>query len=208
MFTTSHQEAKLIKEELGFIPPYKKVNLGSEHISVHATPQKKQGVLCAARIEGFKNQFNLIRALNETDITLKLTGSPAANQQAYYQTCKSLAGSNVSFLGRLPKEELEREFSKAKVHALISFYETTGLSTLEALKAGCQTVITSRGAQHEIFNNHAFYCEPDDPASIKNAIENALYCEDVHSDWVKENFSWVKAAKDISDIYVSLIYST
>ena len=204
MFTTSHQEAELINKDIGFIPAYKKVNLGSEHISVQPS-SSRQGVLCAARIEGFKNQLNLIKALKKTDIPLSLTGSAAANHSTYYETCKSEAGENVTFKGRLSKEDLEKEFGKAKVHALISFYETTGLSTLEALKAGCNVVITDRGAQKEIFGNHAHYCEPTDIDTIKQAVETAMADESNHQKWVEENFSWKNAAQEISDIYQSLM---
>ncbi|WP_417589000.1 glycosyltransferase [Owenweeksia hongkongensis] len=204
MFTTSHQEAELIEREIGFVPPYKKVNLGSEHISVSPS-SSREGVLCAARIEGFKNQLNLIKALKDTNIPLTITGAAAANHSAYYESCQQEAGENVSFLGRVSKEELEKQFGKAKVHALISFYETTGLSTLEALKAGCNVVITDRGAQKEIFENHAHYCEPNDIASIKEAVETALVDESNHQKWVEENFSWKKAAEEISDIYQSLM---
>lgn len=206
MFTTSHQEADLIKKEIGFIPPYKKINLGSEHISV-SPANSRQGVLCAARIEGFKNQLNLIKALKETDIPLTLTGAAAANHSPYYDACKNEAGKNVTFKGRLSKEDLAQEFGKAKVHALISFYETTGLSTLEALKAGCNVVITDRGAQKEIFENRAHYCEPNNVKSIKVAVEDALNDNSNHQKWVEENFSWKKAAQEISDIYHTLTKS-
>lgn len=203
MFTTSHQEAELIKKEIGFIPPYKKVNLGSEHIAVRPT-NSRQGILCAARIEGFKNQLSLIKAVKNMDTRLTITGAAAKNHAAYYVACKNEAGQNVTFKGRLSQKKLEEEFGKAKVHALISFYETTGLSTLEALKAGCNVVITNRGAQPEIFGEHAHYCEPTDVASIEKAVESALADDRNHQQWVEENFSWKQAAQEISDIYRTL----
>lgn len=206
--TTSHQEAELIKNELGITFPYSKINLGSEHIEVRQSNTQREGILCAARIEGFKNQYNLIRAAKQKGYKLTLTGNVATNQQAYFEACKNEADSNTYFLGRISKEELEQQFATAKVHALISYYETTGLSTLEALKAGCQVVITDRGAQPEIFGNHAFYCDPNDVESIASAIDQAMAAKEIHSEWVKENFSWERAARDISDIYYQLIHST
>ncbi|RYE34937.1 MAG: glycosyltransferase family 1 protein, partial [Sphingobacteriales bacterium] len=52
-------------------------------------------VLCVARIEGRKNQLNLIKALNHSKFRLVLIGSPSANQHNYYNECKSVAGSNI-----------------------------------------------------------------------------------------------------------------
>jgi len=45
-------------------------------------------VLCVARIEGRKNQLNLIRALNNTHFNLVIIGAPAPNQGDYYQQCR------------------------------------------------------------------------------------------------------------------------
>src|SRR5258706_7576956 len=48
------------------------------------TAKDNKLILCAARIEGVKNQINLIKALNNTSYTLMLIGSPAPNQKSYY----------------------------------------------------------------------------------------------------------------------------
>jgi len=204
--TTSHQEADLIRKDLGYLPEYKKINLGSEHIKHKDGELHREGVLCAARIEGFKNQLNLIRAVKGTGQKLTLTGNIATNQQAYYNQCRAEADGSVTFLGRVSNEKLESQFRQAHTHALISYYETTGLSTLEALKAGCQAVITDRGAQREIFEGHGFFCQPDDVDSIKEALQQAEVSTEDHSAWVTENFSWKKAAHEISDIYQKLLH--
>jgi glycosyltransferase involved in cell wall biosynthesis len=63
-------------------------------------------VLCAARIEGIKNQLNLIRALNNTRFTLLLVGSPAPNQQHYYAKCRKIAADNIIFHTHVPQARL------------------------------------------------------------------------------------------------------
>ncbi len=201
LISTSHQELQKIEEDLEMLPPSKKINLGSEHMGEATFNTERSGVLCAARIEGPKNQLKLIRALQDTDVALHLTGNTATNQSAYYKQCKKAAGQNVHFHGRISPADLKNLYAKRKVHALISYYETTGLSTLEALKMGCQVVITDRGAQKEVFENHAFFCNPDDTESITEAVLKALKSNEDHTDWVKKNFSWEKAAREILDIY-------
>ncbi len=208
LIATSNQEIERIESDLGKLPPAKKISLGSEHISEGNTVAEREGVLCAARIEGPKNQLKLIRALQNSAIPLHLTGNTATNQSAYFKQCKLEAHENVHFHGRVSKEELTNLYQKCKVHALISYYETTGLSTLEALKMGCQVVITDRGAQKEIFGDHAFYCDPDDTQSIASAITRALANNESHIEWVKDNFGWGKAAREILDIYQTVIDNT
>lgn len=183
------------------------VRLGSEHFTVSKKPAtEREGIICAARVEGIKNQLNLIRAIKKLpQLKLKLFGKPAANQKDYFQKCMAEAGEQVEYEGQANKQQLADAFASARVHAMPSFYETTGLSTLEALKSGCQVVISNRGGQKEIFENVAFFCEPTDPASIASAIEKAYAAKGNHQDWVKRNFSWKLAAEKTAYIYTKLL---
>jgi glycosyltransferase involved in cell wall biosynthesis len=130
-------------------------------------------VICIARIEGLKNQANLIRALNNSRFRLILIGAPAPNQLSYYQMCRNLAASNVIFIDQMPQEQLVAYYQKAKVHALPSWFETTGLSSLEAASMGCNLVITEKGDTREYFGDQAIYCSPESPESIYAAVEKA-----------------------------------
>lgn len=122
-------------------------------------------VLCAARIEGIKNQLNLIKAMNGTRYTLVLVGSAAPNQKNYYKACRDIAGPNVHFREHVPQESLVSYYKSAKVHALPSWFETCGLSSLEAAAMGCNVAITEKGYTREYFGDGAFYCDPADPQS-------------------------------------------
>jgi glycosyltransferase involved in cell wall biosynthesis len=59
------------------------------------------------------------------------------------------------------------------VHVLASWFETTGLVSLEAAMMDCNVVVTKKGDTVEYFSDMAYYCEPDDINSIRNAIEKA-----------------------------------
>jgi glycosyltransferase involved in cell wall biosynthesis len=130
-------------------------------------------VLCVARIEGLKNQLNLIRALNNTEYQLLIIGAAAPNQSDYYQECRQRAAPNVRFIGQLPQQELVKYYEKAKVHILPSWFEICGLSSLEAGAMGCNIVITDKGFTREYYEDYAFYCDPGNPVSILNAVEKA-----------------------------------
>ncbi len=54
-----------------------------------------------------------------------------------------------------------------------SWFETTGLSSLEAAAMGCNIVITRKGDAYEYFGDYAYYCDPESPDSIFKAIEKA-----------------------------------
>ncbi len=164
-------------------------------------------VLCIARIEGLKNQLNLIKALNNTRYSLVLIGQAAANQASYYRLCQQAAGSNVRFIGHLPQEELIGYYGKAKVHILPSWFETTGLSSLEAAALGCSIVITDKGDTREYFGDYAWYCDPSSPESILRAVDQAAAGkpDEILQKKILSEFTWAKAALKTREAYQRVV---
>lgn len=164
-------------------------------------------ILSAARIEGRKNQLNLIKAINDTPYTLLLTGLPAPNQKRYYDDCKKAASPNIIFCGRVPVDTLIGYYSKAKVHVLPSWHETCGLSTLEAAAMGCNIVITDKGFTREYFGDDAFYCDPGSPDSILKAVEAAAQSESPRQlqQKILHHYTWQQAAIDTLNAYKKII---
>jgi glycosyltransferase involved in cell wall biosynthesis len=166
-----------------------------------------QLVICVARIEGIKNQLNLIRALNNTEYRLLIIGAYAPNQYAYYRECRRLAGPNVQFIEHLPQDELVQYYQKAKVHILPSWFETCGLSSLEAGAMGCNIVITDKGYTKEYYEDFAFYCDPERPNSIFKAVERAAKAaySPALRERILEKYTWRKAASRIAAAYDQLL---
>lgn len=133
----------------------------------------ERAVLYVGRIEPRKNQLMLIRALNDTGLRLRIIGRAGDFHSSYERRCRREAGPNVEFLGWRTPQELQGWYRGSGVHACPSWYETPGLASLEAASCGCSIVVTSRGSTHEYFGDQAEFCEPDDPRSIRQAIERA-----------------------------------
>jgi glycosyltransferase involved in cell wall biosynthesis len=171
------------------------------------TTKDNKLVLCAARIEGIKNQLNLIKALNNTSYTLLLIGSPAPNQKHYYQECRKAASKNILFYDQVTQEMLVGYYKMAKVHALPSWFETCGLSSLEAATLGCNITITEKGYTREYFGNDAFYCDPGDPESIYKAIETAAQNDfrPALQQKILQTYTWHHAAAITSEAYKKII---
>lgn len=164
-------------------------------------------VVCAARIEGIKNQLNLIKALNNTKFNLYLIGNPAPNQQGYYHECKKIAAKNIFFIDNLPQQKLAEYYTRAKVHVLPSWFETTGLSSLEAAALGCNIVAGNRGDAKEYFGSHAFYCDPALPPSILQAVEQAAAApvDPALEQQIRTKFTWEQAALSTIQAYKAII---
>jgi glycosyltransferase involved in cell wall biosynthesis len=206
LLPNSEAEYTGLVKEYKLIKPYTVVPNGIDHLLFqpdHAVIKSEKLVICAARIEGIKNQLNLIKALNDTEFTLLLIGSHAGNQKKYFRNCREIASGNIQFITHMPQAELPAWYKKAKVHVLPSWFETCGLSSLEAAAMGCNIVITDKGYTRDYFNEDAFYCDPASPASILDAVRRAAQAK-----WkpglqekIFRDFTWQRAAAITLDVY-------
>ena len=83
------------------------------------------------------------------------------------------------------------------MHALASWFETTGLVSLEAAYLGCNIVITNRGDQLDYFGDNAFYCDPESVSSIKEAVDAAYVSasSDILRQKILTEYNWEVTAQ-------------
>jgi glycosyltransferase involved in cell wall biosynthesis len=128
--------------------------------------------LSVGRIEDLKNQLALIRALGDLPIPLVLIGPVNPHHRAYARRVVRAAAARP---GTLVIHHVERgmllsAMAAAAVHVLPSWFETAGLTSLEAAVAGCAVVSTDRGYARAFLGDDAAYCDPSDEASIRRAV--------------------------------------
>lgn len=169
----------------------------------------KNSIICVARIEGLKNQLNLIKAVNKTNHKLFIIGQKASNQSKYYKKCLEEASKNpnIEFIDHLTQEELASIMKMAKIHALVSWFETTGLVSLEAAFAGCNIIISDKGDQREYFQNAATYCNPENINDIINAIDIAYNkpIDAVFIEKIQKEYNWEKTAEKTFNAYNEIL---
>ncbi len=202
-------EADLLHDTYGMDPSRTVVVTNAvDEIFFEARPEpfvEKYGVrdfvLCAARVEKRKNQLALVAALRGAGIPLVIAGQP--NPESYLDLCRRYADENITFLGSLPREELASAYAAAKVHALPGWFETPGLSTLEAAAAGCAIVSTDRGTAREYFGDLAWYCDPRSIESIREAVLAAYQAGPPKElkEHVRETCTWERAAESTLEGY-------
>jgi glycosyltransferase involved in cell wall biosynthesis len=170
--------------------------------------KEKYLILCVGRVEGRKNQLNLIKAVNNSPYKLVIIGAPASNQASYFEACKRMAATNIEFIHNLPQPDLLEYYSKAAVHVLPSWFETTGLSSLEAAVMGCNIVVTDKGDTREYFEDMAYYCDPASPLSIRKAVDEAAnksFNEALRTKILSE-YIWPLTARKTFDAYKEVLY--
>jgi len=171
------------------------------------TDPYRRAVLCMGRIEGRKNQLNLIRALNHTPYQLFIHGTPSPNHGAYFDRCRREAAPNVHIGGWLDDEALYSAYASAKVHVLPSYFETTGLSSLEAAVLGCNLVVSPNGDTREYFQDDAWYCDPDSPTSIRAAVDAAYQAPPNPrlAARILDRYTWSRAAVETRAAYETVL---
>ncbi|MFA6553850.1 MAG: glycosyltransferase family 4 protein [Patescibacteria group bacterium] len=168
----------------------------------------KDFILCAGRIEYRKNQHLLLEALQDTDMPIVFIGNNTFNA-GYTSICQALATrrGNVHFIPHLSQPELYSAYLNARVHALVSWYETPGLANLEAGYLGCNLAVSDKGCTREYFGDHADYCDPKNLGSIKTAVLAAWHKPKNSSlrEHIQKNYTWQQTGQATATAYRSLL---
>jgi len=143
---------------------------------------KKPFVLFVSSLWPYKNCDGLLRAwaLARGDLDgrqLAIVGP--GRDERYLAQLRALAAElgiagDVVFVGGVPLEETVRFYRAADVFVYPSLNETFGLPILEAMACGCPVVTSDTSAMPEIAGGAAVLADPKDPASIAQAIRDAV----------------------------------
>jgi len=194
-------EQEVIEQRFGIRRPAVIVPNAADPDTFASAPDEatggRRGVLCVGRIEPRKNQLALLEALRDSRIRLTVVGQAGRFSRHFAERCRRIAGPDVRFVGQCPAAELRGLYRAARVHVNVSWYETPGLASLEAALCGCNIVVTPGGCTREYFGDDAYYCRPDNPQSIRVAVETALAAgsnPDLAARVARE-FNWDAAAR-------------
>ena len=96
-------------------------------------------------------------------------------------------------------------FHFAKVGVSASWFETSGLTSLEALFSGANVVASGQRAR-EILGDLASYCDPGSIDSIAEAIKKQYNAPRIQiPQEMKEEYTWENAAKKTKKVYEQVL---
>ena len=182
LFTNGGGESAAIERDFPRVKQIVEVPLGHE-VGCKVGPElfeREYGVrdfvLCVGRLETRKNQLMLLKALEDSDLTVVLAGGGFSYQPEYENAVKAFKRKGRTIiLGRLSPEMLSSAYAACRIHVLPSWYELPGLVSLEAAAHGKNIVVTRTGTSADYVGEKAFYCQPWDSDSINAAIMAAFY---------------------------------
>lgn len=178
----------------------------------------KKYIFCVGRIEPRKNQLNLIKALvdlkktnpNFKDINLVFAGSLNNHHPTYVNAFKKYLNkySFLQYLGFVDQTVLAAVYSKATIFAVPSWFETTGLVYLEAVVAGCKSIVASGGRAYEYLEHNGYYCDPGSVFSISKTLIKAHKHKSVSAKFkqkVLKNYNWDITARQTLKVYLKTL---
>ncbi len=162
----------------------------------------EQFVLSIARIAPRKNQVWLAQACSELGLTLVLAGP--INDQKYFEKVRSFP--HVIYLGTLQGRLLASAYAAATIHAMPSWFETPGLSSLEAGACGAVVLSTDQGCTKEYFKDMGVYVNPFSEDSLIPALKQALkHSPEPLSKHIREHYSWTRIGEMTLAAYRTLV---
>jgi len=206
LLPNSYGEMRAIEDEIGPSTQSRVVPNGvnpSIFLADQLTDDRRQAILCVGRIEPHKNQLGVIEALRGSGLDLVIVGPIHPHHPQYLERCHEAGAGWVSFHEGCTQEEIALLLRSARVHVLASWFETTGLVSLEAALSGCRVVSTSRGYAREYLGDDAFYCDPESPKSILRAVNAAIAAPTSRrlQERILAHYTWANTGRETLDAY-------
>jgi glycosyltransferase involved in cell wall biosynthesis len=206
--TNSNAEAALLAADTnGPLPPVHVAHSGVDASFAHGDARRggelvgcKSFVLCVGRVEPIKNQLSLALAMRKVPETLVLVGEVLPGNESYLADCRHALPSLIH-VPHIERAALPHVYAAAKAHVLPSWFETTGLATMEALAAGLPAVAGRSVCVEEYFKDRATLVSPLDIRSLRRAIHEELDRGVGRGRDVVERYSWDRTARELLDAY-------
>lgn len=210
----SHAEYGMLVADFDGSKPYRVIPNAVEldQASLPQVNAPQSDVLMVGRWELRKNQLGLLEALADTNHRILIVGGENGYDSEHNQAARRLGRrrGRVQILPTTTNRAFLASMMRAtRVLAQPSFYETPGLAALEAAACGAAVVVSDRGCTREYFGDDAYYCDPTEPASIRQAVENALAGgpSPTLQQRITAEFTWPRAAQETKTAYRELLDS-
>ncbi len=142
--------------------------LPDEAFAQHSVADEGRYALVASRLSVEKGIDTAIEAAALSGVPLRVAGEGPVGDELRAQAARGNAP--VEFLGRLGRDELQRELAGAAMLVMPSrYHEFAGYAALEAMAAGVPVVVTTLGAPPELAG-HEHSVAPNDPRDLADRM--------------------------------------
>ncbi len=158
---------------------------------------KKQSYYFAMSSLAPNKNFNWIvhAALNNPQSIFAVSG--AVNSKVFGKEAEHNTPDNLKFLGYVSDSEAKTLMRDCKAFLFPTFYEGFGLPPLEAMSTGAKIVISDRSCMREVYENAAYYINPDD-ANVN--LDELCSGPQEDREKILKKYSWEYSAKKLLNL--------
>lgn len=144
------------------------------------------------------------------DVKLYVGGSKGWYYDEIFATAERLGltqSGRVTFLGRVPDEQLPLWYNVATVVAYPSLYEGFGLPALEAMSCGTPVLASNTSALPEVVGGGGLLLDPGDETAWLGAMQQVLANGELRAELATRareqasRFSWDRSARETVAVY-------
>ncbi|MDA0848643.1 MAG: glycosyltransferase family 1 protein [Verrucomicrobia bacterium] len=209
--------ANLIQKSTGSLRRIKVIphGVGEEFRNTQKRSWPRDGeiirLVYVSNIAPYKHQWMVVRAVSKLvqkgyNLQLKLVGSTDGGK-AQALLDKAVAecdprGTFVSQAGQTPNHSLPSLLSESDLFVFASSCETISNTLLEAMANGLPIACSNRGPMPEVLEDAGVYFDPEDAASIADAIEMLLADSKLRQNnadrvlCISKKYSWIRCADE------------
>jgi alpha-1,3-rhamnosyl/mannosyltransferase len=168
---------------------------------------KRPYVLTVGTLQPRKNLEAALTAFELLDDGLQLVVAGArgwSDAELVARLGNARAADRIKLAGRLSDDDLVSLYRGAGCLIYPSRYEGFGLPPLEAMACGTPVVASNATSIPEVVGDAALLAEPDDPATIAAAVEDALARREELAARAREHaaqFTWGRTADALTRVY-------
>ncbi len=191
------------------------VNLS--HFSRDISGLREKYILFVSTLAPHKNLTRLLRAWKRVgerfpDWDLVLAGKQVKNVD-YLKVFDEFPElqHRVRFAGQVQHDELQKLYSGASGLIAPSLYEGFGLTPLEAMAAGCPTIVSKAASLPEVCGDASLYVDPYDEVDMAEKICSLIDDQGLREQLIEKGtervkiFSWEKTAKKHIEVMERLL---
>ena len=215
----SDKVCEIVREKISNIPVYTVYN-GVETELFY--PQKERndvftivGVGNLIPIKGFRYLIDAFAQIYERDrnIRLKIIGEGVERDELELQVKTLGLKEIVTFLGKLPYEQVAEQMRNSHLFVLPSYYEALGCVYLEAMACGIPTIgVKGMGIDEIIVDGeNGLLIEAQSISSLCEKIQSVIDNEDFAKKLEKNGretalqYTWEASAKELDKVYRSIL---
>jgi glycosyltransferase involved in cell wall biosynthesis len=170
-------------------------------------PMKKdKKILIVARLFENKGVQDILDALKGLDLDgwrVVIVGDGPYREVLERKAAINGLTGKVAFLGWVDNgsDEMKKLYGKASIYISASYFESFGLTVLEAASAGCRPLVSDIGGHRFILNNDKYFFKKGDSADLKEKLAKLLKRGTTRALIDVRRFSWDHVIKD----YISVL---